>query len=59
MDHPKAERVTYPNGIRYIQSFGQSETQKLSSFQPLFCPETEISSKVDLRKSVTSKLLGK
>jgi hypothetical protein len=58
MDHQKAERVSYHDGIWYFQSFGQSETRKLCSVQPLFCPETEISSEVDFQKSVTSKPLG-
>jgi hypothetical protein len=58
MDHRKAEIVSYHNGIRYFRSFGQSETRKLSFVQPLFCPETEISSDVDLRNSVTSKPFG-
>jgi hypothetical protein len=40
MDHQKAERVAYRNGIWDIQSFGQSEAEKLSSVQSLFCPET-------------------
>jgi hypothetical protein len=44
MYHRKAERVLYHDGILYFRSFGQSETRKLSSVQPLFCPETEISS---------------
>jgi hypothetical protein len=57
MDHRKAERVAYHNGIRDFQSFSQSEIQKLSSVQPQFCPETEISSEVDLYNSVSSKLL--
>jgi hypothetical protein len=39
MDHRKYERVIYQNGIWDFQSFSQSETQKLSSSQPLFCPE--------------------
>jgi hypothetical protein len=47
MDHRKSERVVYRNGIRDFQSFGQSEIQKLSSDQPQFGPETEISSEVD------------
>jgi hypothetical protein len=50
--------VSYHNGIRDFQSFGKSETQKLSSVQPLFCPETEISSEVDIQNSVTSKPFG-
>jgi hypothetical protein len=58
MDHRKSERVSYHNGIRYIRSFGQSETQKLSSVQPLFCLQTEISSKVDLQNAATSKPFG-
>jgi hypothetical protein len=48
MDHRKAERVFYYNGIRDFRSFGESETQKLSSVQPMFCLETEFSSDVDL-----------
>jgi hypothetical protein len=48
MDHQKAERVVYRNGIQDLRRFGQSETQKLSSAQPLFCPKTEFSSEVDL-----------
>jgi hypothetical protein len=55
MDHRKAERVVYRNGIRNFQSFDQSETQKFSSVQPLFCPETEFSSEVDLQNFITSK----
>jgi hypothetical protein len=58
MDHRKAERVFYHDGIQYFQSFGQSETRKLSSVQPLFYPETEISSEVNLQNSVTSKPLS-
>jgi hypothetical protein len=50
--------VSYHNGIRDFRSFGKSETQKLSSVQPLFCPETEISSEVDIQNSVTSKPFG-
>jgi hypothetical protein len=55
MDHRKAERVAYRNGIKSFRSFGQSEAQKFSSLQPLFCPETEFSSKVNLQNSVTSQ----
>jgi hypothetical protein len=55
MNHRKAERVSYHNGIRDFWSFGQSETQKLGSVQLQFCPEIEISSEVDFRNSVTSK----
>jgi hypothetical protein len=40
MDHRKAERVGYHNGIRDFWSFGQSEAQNLGSIQPLFYPET-------------------
>jgi hypothetical protein len=58
MYHRKSERVAYHNGIRDFQSFGQSETQKLGSFQLQFCLETEISSEVDLQNFVTSKLFG-
>jgi hypothetical protein len=57
MDHRKAKRVSYHNGILDFQSFGQSETQKLSSVHPRFCPETEISSEVDLQNSVSFKPL--
>jgi hypothetical protein len=44
MDHQKAERVAYKIGIQNFQSFGLaktglSETQRLVSIQPLFCPE--------------------
>jgi hypothetical protein len=55
MDHQKAERVAYHNGIRDFWSFGQSDNQNMSSVQPLFCPETEFSSEVDLQNSITSK----
>jgi hypothetical protein len=57
MDHRKDERVYYRNDIQDFRSFGQSETQKLSSVQPQFCPETEISSEVNLQNSVSSKPL--
>jgi thermostable 8-oxoguanine DNA glycosylase len=56
MDHQKAERVAYSNGIRDFRSFGQSETQKFSSVQLLFCLETKFNNEVDLQNSVTSKL---
>jgi hypothetical protein len=56
MDHQKYERVTYRNDIRDFYSFSQSETQKFSSILPLFYPETEFSSEVNLQNSVTSKL---
>jgi hypothetical protein len=55
IDHRRAERVAYHNCIQDFWSFGQSETQKFSSIQLLFCPETEFSSKVDAQNSVTSK----
>jgi hypothetical protein len=55
MDCQKAERVAYSNGIRDFQHFGQSETQKLCSVQPLFCSEAEFSSKVELQNVITSK----
>jgi hypothetical protein len=58
MDQKKAERVVYRNGIRDFWSFNKSETQMLSSIQPLFCPETEINSDVDLQNFVTSKPFG-
>jgi hypothetical protein len=58
MDHQKAERVGYRNGIRSFQSFSQSEAQKLRSILPLFCPETEFSSDVGHENSVTSKPLS-
>jgi hypothetical protein len=55
MDHQKAERVAYLNGIKDFQSFGQSKTQKLSSVQPFLCTETEFSSEVILQNSITPK----
>jgi hypothetical protein len=55
MDHRKAERVDYRNGIRDFWSFGQSDTQKFISVQPLFYPKKEFSSEVDLQNSLTSK----
>jgi hypothetical protein len=58
MDHQKGVRVAYRNGIQDFQSVGQSETQKLSSAQLLFCPEGEFSSEVNIRKSVTSKMFS-
>jgi hypothetical protein len=58
MDHRKAERVSYHYGIRYFRSFSQSETQKLCSVQPMFCPKTEISSEVGFQNYVTSNPLG-
>jgi hypothetical protein len=39
IDHQKAERVSYSNGIWGFRSFGQSEAQNLRSVQPPFCPE--------------------
>jgi hypothetical protein len=47
MNHWKAEKVSYQNGIWDFQSFGLSETQMLRSVQPLFCPEIEFSSDID------------
>jgi hypothetical protein len=44
MDHLKAERVSYRDGIRHVRSVGPSETQELSSVQPWFCLETGFSS---------------
>jgi hypothetical protein len=58
MDHWKSERVAYWNGIQDFRSFSLSETQKFSSIQPLFCPETEFSSEVNLQNSVTPKPLS-
>jgi hypothetical protein len=52
MNHQKSERATYRNGIRDFWSFGQSETQKLICVPPLFCPETEFSSEVDLQNKM-------
>jgi hypothetical protein len=57
MDHQKSERVSYRNGIWDLRSFGQSETQKLSSVQPLFYPETEFNSEGDIQNYVTPKPL--
>jgi hypothetical protein len=55
MDYQKAERVVCLNGIRDFQSFSQSEMKNWRSVSLLFCPETEFSSDVDHRNSVTSK----
>jgi hypothetical protein len=55
MDHRKAERVAYHNSSLKFWSFGQSEAQKFSFVQPLFCPETEFSSEVNHQTFVTSK----
>jgi hypothetical protein len=41
MDHRKAERVIYQNGIRDFQSFGQFETGNWRSILPLFYSETD------------------
>jgi hypothetical protein len=57
MDHEKAKRVGYHNGIRSSQSFSQSEAQKLRSVLQLFCSETEFSSDAGHQNSVTSKPL--
>jgi hypothetical protein len=54
MDHQKAERVAYRNGIQNLRSFRQSETQKLSAVPPRFCLETaqnSITSKPFVRRS--------
>jgi hypothetical protein len=40
MDRQKDERISYHNGIWDVRGFGESESQKLSFIQPLFCPET-------------------
>jgi hypothetical protein len=45
MNHQKAERVTYHNGIQDFWILGQCETQKLSSVQLLLCPEQNSSAK--------------
>jgi hypothetical protein len=58
MDHQKAERVAYQNGIRDFLSFGLPKIKKFGSDQVLFCPETEFSSEVDLQNSATSKPLS-
>jgi hypothetical protein len=58
MDHRKAKRVSYQNGIWDFRSFGQSETQIWSSSQPLFCPEKEFSSDIDTQNSVTPNPLS-
>jgi hypothetical protein len=55
MDHRKAETIAYRNRIHSFQSFGQLEAQKFSFIQPLFHPETEFISEVDVQNSVTSK----
>jgi hypothetical protein len=41
MDHRKAERVGYRNGIQSFWSFGQSEAQRLNPDQLRFCPEAK------------------
>jgi hypothetical protein len=58
MDHRKADRVGYHNGIQKFWSFGQSEAQKLRSVLLLFCPETEFSRDIDRQNNVTSKPLS-
>jgi hypothetical protein len=55
MDRRKAERVFYRNSIRDFWSFSKSRTQKLSSVPPLFYPEVEFSSEVELQNVVTSQ----
>jgi hypothetical protein len=54
-----AKSMTHHNQTKelttWFLSFGQSKAQKLSSVQSLFCPETEFSSEVELRNSVTLK----
>jgi hypothetical protein len=59
MDHQKAERFGYRNGIRRFWSFGQSEAQKLNPNQQWFCPEMKFSSNVGRQNSVTPKPLSK
>jgi hypothetical protein len=59
MDHQKAERIGYRNGIWSFQSFSQSKAQKLNSDQLPFYPETKFSSDVDRQNSITSKPLSK
>jgi hypothetical protein len=58
MDHQKVERVVFQNGMRDIQSFGQSKTGNWRSVPLSFCPETEFSSDVDHQISVTPKLFS-
>jgi hypothetical protein len=55
MDHRKAESVVFWNSIQDFRSFSQSEVERWRSVPPLFCLETEFSSNVDRRTSVTSK----
>jgi hypothetical protein len=57
MDHRKAERVTYRNGIQSFRSFSQSEAQKFSSIHQLFYPEIEFSSEVNVQNSLLNYLL--
>jgi hypothetical protein len=59
MDHRKAERVGYRNGIQSFRSFGQSEAQRLNPDQLRFCPEAKISSDISHQNSETPKLLNK
>jgi hypothetical protein len=58
MDHQKAERVGYRNGIQSFWSFGRSEAQMLNPDQLWFCPEIKISSDVSRQNSITPKLLS-
>jgi hypothetical protein len=55
MDHRKAERVVFRNGIWNLRSFGQSETGNSRSVLPLFCPGADFSSDVDRQTSVAYK----
>jgi hypothetical protein len=58
MDHKKAERVGYRNGIQSFRCFGQSEAQRLNPDQLQFCPEAKISSDAGRQNSVTPKPLS-
>jgi hypothetical protein len=47
MDHQKAKRVTFRNGIQDFWSFSQSEAGNQKSVLLLFCLGAEFSSDVD------------
>jgi hypothetical protein len=55
MDHRKAERIVFWNGIWNLGSFGQSEVGNWRSILPLCCPGAKFSSVIDRQNSVASK----
>jgi hypothetical protein len=58
MDHLKAERVIYQNGIRDFWSFGQSETPKVELESAAVLSRMEFSSDVKTQNSVTPNPLS-